>query len=284
MPRKFNERIIRILCFVFIAVFSACVLANLLPNAGFMKTTLESLESSQKTVLEFSGATISASVALSALPNDFGTPVANLFAEMNKYAAFILAVVLFEKIILANGIRFALLFGVPAACLLYILSLFSKKETARNIASKIAALSLAVVLVIPVSNYVVCRVGEHYMEYVESTIEETEKNSGVIEDAAAGSEEKTVFEKLEEAFQNAAGGITDLVNNFKNLAKRCSASIAILFLNTVIAPLLVFVFIRWLLKELFSLNLPGPRFRVVIPKGEQKPELLKETEREEATV
>ena len=62
----------------------------------------------------------------------------------------------------------------------------------------------------------------------------------------------------------------------------CAASIAIIFLNTFIAPLLVFIFMRWLLKELFSLSLPTPPIKLITPK--LRPERAQEEEQEAVQV
>ena len=273
MFRNIKEKIngalvIKVLCCIFVGVFCACVLANLLPGSRLTSGALDRLEKNQTTVLELSGATVSASVALSALPNDFASPLANLFAEANKYLAFILGVILFEKIVLVNGVRFALTWGAAVSCVLFLVSLFVRKDTVKRLAVKLAALSLAVVLIVPVSTWMVEGIGKEYMDYVETTIADTRSNTEVIEKAndADPESEQSLFQKLETAFQNASSGMSNLIANFKNLVKRCAASIAIIFLNTFIAPLLVFVFMRWLLKELFSISLPTPPIKLITPK------------------
>ena len=87
-----TEKLARILLAIFIIVFSIFVLAYKVPESEFVQETLESLEESKTTVMEFSGATISVSLAITALPDDFGSPLADTIADMNKYCILIFAV------------------------------------------------------------------------------------------------------------------------------------------------------------------------------------------------
>ena len=81
---------------------------------------------------------------------------------------------------------------------------------------------------------------------------DTEK---IYEIKAVNEEEDTFLEKISDVFVNAYQGVKDLFTYFNNLTKRCINSIAIIMVTTFVLPLLTLVFFRWLLKELFSLNL-----------------------------
>ena len=64
------------------------------------------------------------------------------------------------------------------------------------------------------------------------------------------------------------------------MIKKCVNSIAIMMVTTFVLPLLVLVFFKWLLKELFSLNINVsiPKIRQFWSKEEAKKEVYKETE------
>ncbi|MBQ1620520.1 MAG: hypothetical protein II094_05915, partial [Oscillospiraceae bacterium] len=67
---------IRILSLLLIAALSFFVLTAVIPRLGFVKSSLESVEESSATVMKFSAATLSTSLAISALPDDFASPLA----------------------------------------------------------------------------------------------------------------------------------------------------------------------------------------------------------------
>ncbi|MBD5490380.1 MAG: hypothetical protein HDR13_16605, partial [Lachnospiraceae bacterium] len=260
-----TEKLAKILLAIFIMVLSIFVLAYKVPERGFVQETLESLEESKTTVMEFSGATIAVSLAITALPDDFGSPLANTLADMNKYFIFIFAVLYVEKLIVVEGIKLSFVYIIPFACGLYILSVLSGKAIFKVFASKLMILGLAVVLVIPLSTHFTEKVCEDYLVYVDETISEANDGAKKVNEVmASGDEGTTVFEKLTEAFKTAVQGISDLLTYFENVLKRCVNSIAIMIVTTFVMPMIVLLLFRWLLKELFSLSLPA--VNIVLPK------------------
>lgn len=255
-----REKLAKILLAVFIMVLSVFVLAYKVPEHRYVQETLESLEESRTTVMEFSGATIAVSLAITALPDDFGSPIAGTLADMNKYFVLIFAVLYVERLIVVEGIKLSFLYIIPAACVLYILAVVLGKAFVKNLAAKLMILGLAVVLVIPVSTHFTEKVCGEYLAYVDETIEEANAGAEKVNEVTeSGEDGATVFDKLTNAFQTAIQGISDLLAYFENVLKKCVNSIAIMIVTTCVVPVLVLLFFRWLLKELFSLNLPASR-------------------------
>jgi len=257
-----REKLVRILLAIFVAVFSFCVLANKVPEAKWIETTIESLDESKNTIMEFSGATIATSLAISALPDDFASPLANTLTDMNKYFVFIFAVLFVEKLIVVEGIEISFAYIIPIACLLYAFSVILGKALLKEFATKIAILAIAVVVVVPFSTHFTETICDDYLVYVDETIAEAEAGAGKVNDAMIESNEDTnIFDKLSKAFETAIKDMTMLLDYFNNVIKKCVNSIAIMMVTTFVLPLLVLVFFKWLLKELFSLNI-----NVSIPK------------------
>jgi len=264
---SFTEKHLRVLLAIFVMVFSIFVLSNKVPENRYIKSTIESLEESKNTVMEFSGATLATSLAISALPDDFASPFANTLADMNKYFILIFAVLFVEKLIVLEGIRISFTYIIPAACVLYIVSVFSGKEIFKSFAMKLTILGMAVVLVIPFSTHFTERVCSNYLEYVDETIEEADAGASKVNEVmASGDENATIFDKLSDAFKTAIRGVSDLLEYFKNVVKRCVNSIAIMIVTTCVLPILILFVFKWLLKELFSLNLSIPTVKIRAPK------------------
>lgn len=265
-----TEKLAKILLAIFIMVFSIFVLAYKVPEHRYIQETLDSLEESKTTVMEFSGATIAVSLAITALPDDFGSPLANTLTDMNKYFIFIFAVLYVERLMVVEGIKISLVYIIPIACGFYILAVLFKKTVLKaffkNLAAKFAILGLAVILVIPLSTHFTEKVCEDYLLYVDETISEAnagaEKVNGVMN---SGEEGASIFDRLNDAFKTAVQGISDLLTYFENVLKKCVNSIAIMIVTTFVLPMLVLLLFRWLLKELFSLNRMLPRGDAVLP-------------------
>lgn len=253
---------VKILSLVLIAALSFFVVTAALPESGFVKNSLESIEDSSDTVMKLSAATLSTSLAISALPDDFATPLADTLADMNIYFVAILVVLFLEKILIRYGMKAAFTILIPLACLGGILFLTTKKSILKSLAVRLCVLGLAVAFVVPCNTHITQIVASDLTAYVDETIEETENGAGKLNEAMeGGAEDKTIFEKLSDLFQTAIDDLSDLMLHFQNTIRRCLNSIAILILTNCLMPLLTFFILKWILRELFQIALPLPPVR-----------------------
>lgn len=253
---------IKILVPILAAVFSFFVLASALPESGFVQESLESIEESSNTVMKFSAATLSTSLALSALPDDFATPLADSLADMNIYFIAILVVLFLEKILLQYGIKLAFMLLIPAACGVWLAAVAVKKNLLKRLAIRLGIFGLAIALVVPCSTHITNIVASDLTAYVNETIEETENGAGKLNEAMEDSgEDKTIFEKLSDLFHTAVNGVSDLMLHFQNTIRRCMNSIAILILTNCLMPLLTLFVLKWILGEVFQIAIPMPSMR-----------------------
>lgn len=268
-----KEKCVKILLAVFLMFFSFMVLSCKVPETKFVQESVEYLEESQNTVMKFSGTTIATSLAISALPDDFASPLAGTISDLNTYFIFLFAVIFVEKLIVLEGVKLALKWIIPAACILYIVSLFFTKEVFQKFAVKLLILGLSIIMVIPISTHVTESVCADYLDYVEETINETDAGASKINDVMnSGDKDTTFFEKISNAFKTAIQSVSDLLTYFKNVIKKCMNSVAIMIVTTFVVPMLILLLFRWLLKELFSLHLPIPDRVMKVPVKAQKNE------------
>ena len=101
---------VKILALLLVAAISFFFATSWISDTAFVKESLESVEESNQTVMAFSAATLSASLAITALPDDFATPLADSLADMNVYFIAILVVLLLEKILIIYGIKLTFAF------------------------------------------------------------------------------------------------------------------------------------------------------------------------------
>lgn len=248
---------IKILSLLLIAALSFFVATEKIPESDFVKASIESVENSSSTVMKFSAATLSTSLAISALPDDFATPLAEIMADMNVYFVAILVVLFLEKTLILYGIKAAFALLIPLACAAGVLALVAKKNFLKGFAIRLCILALSVAFVVPCSTHLTNYVTSDLMVYVNETIQETEEGGNKLNEAMDESEEnRTLFEKLSDLFERAIRDISDLMLHFQNTIRRCMNSIAILILANFIMPLLTFFLLKWILKETFHMVLP----------------------------
>lgn len=250
-----------ILVLVLIGALSFYFLNASIPESEFVQDSIESVEDSKDTVMRFAAATLSASVAITLLPDDVATPLADSLADMNIYFVAILMLLFFEKILIVYGFKLAAIV-LPVACAIYALSAFLKRDALKSLAVRLSILVLSVALVVPCSTHVTNYVAADLTQYVEATIASTEDGADKVNEAMdVGEDEKTIFEKLSESFKTAINDVSDLMLHFQNSIRKCMNSIAILLMTNCLMPILNFFFLKWVLKETFNIAIPTPRLR-----------------------
>ena len=250
-----------ILVLVLIGALSFYFLNAAIPKSEFVKDSIESVEDSKDTVMRFAAATLSASVAITLLPDDVATPLADSLADMNIYFVAILMLLFFEKILVVYGFKLAAIM-IPVACAIYALSVILKRNALKSLAVRLSVLVLAVALVVPCSTHITNYVAADLTQYVEATITSTEDGADKVNEAMdVGEDEKTIFEKLSESFKTAINDVSDLMLHFQNSIRKCINSIAILLMANCLMPILNFFFLKWVLKETFNVAVPTPRLR-----------------------
>lgn len=266
-----TEKLLKILLLLFVMVFSFTVLTQVIPKTKYIQETIEYLNESQNTTMAFSGTTISTSLAISALPDDFASPLASTISDLNTYFIFLFAVIFVEKLIVLEGTKITLAYIIPAACALCIISILTTKAVFKNFATKLFILGLSIILVIPLSTHINEVICKDYLAYVDETIAETEAGSDKMNEImSSDDEDATLFDKLSDAFKTSISGISDLFQYIQNVLKKCVNSIAIMLVTNFVLPMLTLMLFKWLLKELFSLHLPLSGIQIKLPQINQK--------------
>lgn len=242
-----------------IALLSAFVVAGRVADPAFHQTTIAALEEKQDTVLELTAATTAASAAMTLLPGDTATPIAEKLADLSTGFLVVLCALYLEKYLLTITGCAAFGFLLPAACVLLSASAFWRQEQLRALAGRLAVFGLAIVLVIPVSVRVSDLIEDTYRSSIEATLEQAKETTAQVEDSAGAAEEDQGFweglvSKVTEGVAGAAAGITekvsDMVNGFLE-------ALAVLLVTACVIPLLVLAFFVWLVKLLFRVSLPA---------------------------
>lgn len=246
---------IKVLSLLLIAAVSFFIAKDAIANARFVEESLQTVEENRNTVMKLSAATLSASLVISAFPDDFATPFASSLSNMNFYFVFLLMVLFLEKVLLKSGIELAFGGMIPVACIIgaIAIAIGPRENALKSLAARILALALAIAFVVPCSTYATKLVEAEIATYVDDAIIETTEGTSKIDEAIEGDDnEKTAFEKLSDLFHTAASGISGFFDYMKNTIRKCMNSIAILIVSNFVMPLVTFFVLKWVLKETFD--------------------------------
>ena len=173
------------------ALLSFFVLAGVASSSEFHKHSIAVLEEKQTTVLELSAASAAASAAITLIPGDAATPIAEQLADLSSHFLVVLCAIYLEKYLLTITGFLAFKILIPVACLAYILNVLFDWRGLRLLAGKLAAFGLLIVLVIPVSLQLSNMIEDTYQASIDATIQSAQDAAEEIEDSAAeGGDEK----------------------------------------------------------------------------------------------
>lgn len=98
-----------------IAFFSVFVLAGVASSPQFHASTIAALDEKQTTVLELTAASTAASAAITLLPGDTATPIAEKLADLSSGFLLVLCAIYLEKYLLTITGMVTFDFLIPAA-------------------------------------------------------------------------------------------------------------------------------------------------------------------------
>lgn len=255
-----KKKLIPAAALLVLALLSVCVLSKAAASTRFHAGTIASLEEKQTTVLELTAASTAASAAITLLPGDAATPIAEKLADLSSGFLLVLCAIYLEKYLLTitGYVTFQAL--IPAACLLYLLYLMMGREWLRTLARKLAIFGVAIVLVIPVSVKISDLIEDTYRASIDATIETAKETTAQVEDSAEEAEDTDegflsgLLSSITDTITGVASDISEkvgtMVNNFLE-------ALAVMLVTSCVIPILVLLFFVWLVKITFSVDLPA---------------------------
>ena len=277
MENEKQKKILFALIPIVIALLSFFVIARFTSSTEFNAKTIQSLDDKKTIVMELAAASTAASAAITLIPGDVGTPIANKLADLSSYFLIVFSAIYLEKYLetITGYAAFKIL--VPIACVFFSGYLLWRKEILRVVAQKFLLFGLAVYLVIPASVKVADMIETTYASSIESTIETAKQTTDEIESETGesgqvddkSSNEKSQSDSDSDSKENAGGFFSGLFNkvqegvstataNVENVLNNFIEALAILLVTSCLIPILVLIFFVWLVKMLLGLNIDIP--------------------------
>lgn len=227
---------------VLVAVISFTKVAPLAADPANHKHSIEMTEEKITKVMALSGGAAVTSATLSLLPGDMCTPIANQLAELAKYFLLILSALYLEKFLisLSGYITFGLL--VPVACALLGFFVVTGSRNYSRISAKILLTGVIIFFIVPASVWLSDKVYQSQAEKIDSAIEEI--NDLDIESETGGG----FLNEITSLTSKTVDGITSSIDHLLE-------SLAVMIVTSCVIPILVFVFLFWLVKIIFSANI-----------------------------
>ena len=255
--RSLGLKLVCLVLLAVLAVFSIGYLSPYASSADFHSDSIATLEEQKQTAMSLTATVTAASYAVSSLPNDTATPIAEQLADLTGPLLVVVCVIYLEKFLLTTTgfVSFSLL--VPLAGLLFGVDLFRPGETLRSWAIKVMIFALLLFAMVPAGVTITNLVQETFQESIDQTFTTAERFTDEVEDVQEqGSNAFVQF------FESIGESVSRLFDMAKNVLSTLTDAIAVLLITTCAIPLLTLLFFLWMIRILFGLHIRFP-----VPKG-----------------
>ena len=237
---------------VMVAIVCAFPLRGVFSSPDVYRGTIETLDAKKDTVLALTAASAATSAAISAVPGDAGTPIAEKLMDLSSDFLIVLAAIYLEKYLLTTMgfASFGILF--PVACALMIAGILtyrrvSTSESLVRLSRKLALLGVVLVITVPASVMLTNQIEATFEESIDQTVAqaEDEGDGGILEFLAG------IGESVGNGINAAVTGAQDVVNNFIE-------SLAVMLVTSCVIPILVLLFFLWAANLILGINIEAP--------------------------
>ena len=224
-------------------------------NWGFTRYAINYLDGKTNTVLALTGAATSASVAITLIPGDVGTPIADKLADISSYSIIVLAAVHLEKYLMTLAAVISLKILMPVSMLFAALNVtWLYNPALKNLLRKVCTFALVLVFVVPTSVALSTLVENTYKEDMELSIEETQKEADEIKNNLEG-QDQSLWNQFVNTFN---GGTAEVISKFENSLNNFIEAISVMLITSCAIPLVTFMVLMWLIKAVLQVDLRAP--------------------------
>lgn len=241
-----------------IAILSIFVVSKFAASPEFHAKSIEALDQKRTTVMQLTAASTAASAAITLLPGDTATPIAEKLADLSTYFLIVICAIYLEKFLLTITGYVTFMFLIPGACLCLAIGIFAKQKMLKELALKLCVFGMAIVLVIPTSVKISNLIENTYSESITTTLETAKQSVDEIEQTAESTEESQdkgllsgLISKVTDSISNAVTGVSQKMENVLN---NFIEALAVMLVTSCIIPILVILFFVWLIKLALGVN------------------------------
>lgn len=251
------KKILKVVIPLIIALISMCWVSKIATSTEIHAKTLEALDEKKTTVMELTAASTATSAAITLLPGDTATPIAEKLADLSSYFLVVLCAIYLEKYLLTitGYATFSIL--IPIACVLWSIYEFKRNEASKRLAIKLAIFGAAIVLVVPASVKVSDLIEKTYADSIEQTIETAKQTTEEIEKNADDTEKDEGF--WGGVLSTVKDGVSGAVKKVENTLNNFVEALAVLIVTSCVIPVIVLVFFVWLVKMVMGVDINMPK-------------------------
>lgn len=247
---------------VVLGLVSAFPLRTVFSSPDTYATSIETLDTKKNNVLGMVAASTGASAAITAIPDDVGTPIADKLMDLSTNFMIVLAVIYLEKYLLTvfGFAAFGILIPAALACFVISLALYYRSTLSGSfalVARKLLVLALVLWATVPAGVAVTNMIDQTYeISYATESVEGVDAEAEAEEGTEEGGSPIDFIISIPEKIADAATGVADEMLSQVN---RLIEGVAVMIVTSCIIPILVLLFFLWMANLLLGINVDAPR-------------------------
>lgn len=249
---------------IIIALISILGIAPLAKSNKFHNNTIQSLDKKKITVTELTVACAGSSMALAAIPGDATTPVANKIMDLSSYLLIIIGVIFLEKILLTLTGYVTFTFLIPISCILLGIYIFWKCDILKKLAIKLSVFGIIIFITVPLSVQISNLIENSYQDTLNNA-----KTTEIVAEEQEKDNDDSLLSKFKEGISNIGDNVSGLVKKGEQALSNFIDAIAILLITSCFIPIIVLIFLIWIIKMIFGINISLPNKKLIAKKHEE---------------
>ena len=220
-------------------------------NAIFTQMN-KTIDNKEQNVMALSAGTMGMSVAITLIPGDTGTTLAEKLSDMSGYMFLVLIGLCIEKILLLLSGTIAFRVLIPIGCIFCLYHLFFDRGFAWRLGVKMIVFGIAVFALVPTSVWVTQKIDNSSNVSVEQRVEESSKKAEQIAKKAKKETSKNILDKIGNAITT---GMDNTINSAKTYFKNTMDIVAAMVVTSFVIPVLTLLILLLLFKSIWGIQI-----------------------------
>lgn len=244
---------------ILICLSSFYMVAQKTSTPKFHEQSIQYLDEKRNTVMTLAASSAAISTAITILPGDTGTPIANGLADLSSKFLLVLGAVYLEKYALTLTCMVTFKYIIPILCLAWLANNVIKWDWLRIVCIKIGIMAVAMCLIVPCSVKLSKTIEATYETSIQETIDHA---NNIQKKIKKDKENKNFIEKVAEAFSSTAQKYTKMFNQSLNNFMEATA---IMIVTSCVIPILVILFFLWFIQTIGGMTINTKRLTTFNP-------------------
>lgn len=257
-------KVIRIVICVMLIVISMTFLAKGASDPQNYKNTIAALDEKTSTVTKLTALATGTSAAITAIPDDIGTTIAEHLMDLNSSLLIVLIALFAEKYLLTIIGKAVFFIIIPLGLCVRILGTLKNDKAFAFKGFNIILAGILLFAAIPSSVMLSNEVEKVYNINLDETLESGEAAKSSTENATDTSESDEesdggnfFSDTISKVTDAVTGAVTGALDKGEEFVETLTESLAVLIVTSCVIPLLTVFFFLWLIKMCIGLDFTG---------------------------